>query len=150
MSETTPPAGTRGAVDLSSVAGLTAPSAATAGSGMPAGPVPGQPPAARPAVPGGLVVEVTASNLQEALNRTLQVPGVLVLWGSAYSATRELLDTVVSVAASLEGRVLVLSADLSASPELLQVFQPLLVQAFGQPSVPATFPKAPASTRSTT
>lgn len=32
-----------------------------------------------------------------------------------------------------------LSADLSASPELLQVFQPLLVQAFGQPSVPATF-----------
>lgn len=139
MSETTPPAGTRGAVDLSSVAGLTAPSAATAGSGMPAGPVPGQQPAARPAVPGGLVVEVTATNLQEALNRTLQVPGVLVLWGSAYSATRELLDTVVSVAASLEGRVLVLSADLSASPELLQVFQPLLVQAFGQPSVPATF-----------
>ena len=139
MSETTPPAGTRGAVDLSSVAGLTAPSAATAGSGMPAGPVPGQPPAARPAVPGGLGVEVPASSHQEALNRTRQVPGVLVLWGSAYSATRELLDTVVSVAASLEGRVLVLSADLSASPELLQVFQPVLVQAFGQPSVPATF-----------
>ncbi|HSF98994.1 MAG TPA: tetratricopeptide repeat protein [Ornithinibacter sp.] len=139
MSETTPPAGTRGAVDLSSVAGLTAPTAATAGSGMPAGPVPGQPTAARPPVPAGLVVEVDASNLQEALNRTLQVPGVLVLWGSAYAATRELLDTVVKVAASLEGRVLVLSADLSVSPELLQVFQPLLVQAFGQPSVPATF-----------
>ncbi len=43
------------------------------------------------------------------------------------------------VAASLEGRVLVLSADLSTSPQLLQVFQPLLEQAFGQPSVPATF-----------
>ncbi len=139
MSETTPPAGTRGAVDLSSVAGLTAPTAATAGSGMPAGPVPGQPAASTPAVPAGLVVDVDANNLQEALNRTLQVPGVLVLWGSAYAATRELLDTVVRVAASLEGRVLVLSADLSASPELLQVFQPLLVQAFGQPSVPATF-----------
>lgn len=139
MSETTPPAGTRGAVDLSSVAGLTAPSAATAGSGMPAGPVPGQPAPARPAVPGGLVIEVDASTLQDALNRTLQVPGVLVLWGSAYAATRELLDTVVKVAASLEGRVLVLSADLSTSPELLQMFQPLLVQAFGQPSVPATF-----------
>lgn len=139
MSETTPPAGTRGAVDLSSVAGLTAPTAATAGSGMPAGPVPGQPAAPGPAVPGGLVVEVDASNLQQALNRTLQVPGVLVLWGSAYAATRELLDTVVKVAASLEGRVLVLSADLSVSPELLQAFQPLLVQAFGQPSVPAAF-----------
>jgi putative thioredoxin len=139
MSETTPPAGTRGAVDLSSVAGMTAPTAATAGSGMPAGPVPGQPAPSTPAVPAGLVVEVDATNLQEALNRTLQVPGVLVLWGSAYTATRELLDTVVKVAASLEGRVLVLSADLSTSPELLQVFQPLLVQAFGQPSVPATF-----------
>ena len=90
-------------------------------------------------MPGGLVVEVDAANLQEALNRTLQVPGVLVLWGSAYPQTRELFDTVVRVAASLEGRVLVLSADLSTSPQLLRVFQPLLEQAFGQPSVPATF-----------
>ena len=66
MSETTPPAGARGAVDLSSVAGLTAPTAATAGSGMPAGPVPGQPTASSPAVPAGLVVDVDANNLQEA------------------------------------------------------------------------------------
>ena len=139
MSETTPPAGTRGAVDLSSVAGMTAPTAATAGVGMPAGTVPGDPAPQQAAVPGGLVVEVDAATLQDALNRTLQVPGVLVLWGSAYPQTRELFDTVVRVAASLEGRVLVLSADLSTSPELLQVFQPLLVQAFGQPSVPATF-----------
>jgi putative thioredoxin len=139
MSETTPPAGARGAVDLSSVAGMTAPTAATAGAGMPAGAVPGQPADRHPAVPGGLVVEVDAQNLSEALNRTLQVPGVLVLWGSAYPQTKELFDTVVRVAASLEGRVLVLSADLSTSPELLQAFQPLLVQAFGQPSVPATF-----------
>ena len=64
---------------------------------------------------------------------------MLVLWGSAYPQTRELFETVVRVAASLEGRLLVLSADLSTSPELLQAFQPLLVQAFGQPSVPATF-----------
>jgi putative thioredoxin len=139
MSETTPPAGTRGAVDLSSVAGLTAPTAATAGAGMPAGAVPGSPAPQQAPVPGGLVVEVDAGNLQEALNRTLQVPGVLVLWGSAYPQTRELFDTVVRVAASLEGRLLVLSADLSTSPELMQAFQPLLVQAFGQPSVPATF-----------
>ena len=149
MSETTPPAGTRGAVDLSSVAGMTAPTTATAGAGMPAGAlpagpaqpraVPGEQAPSQPTVPGGLVVEVDATNLQDALNRTLQVPGVLVLWGSAYPQTRELFDTVVRVAASLEGRVLVLSADLSTSPQLLQVFQPLLEQAFGQPSVPATF-----------
>jgi len=139
MSETTPPAGTRGAVDLSSVGGMTAPPDATAGSAMQAGVGAGESTPRQPAVPGGLVVEVDAGNLQEALNRTLQVPGVLVLWGSAYPQTRELFDTVVRVAASLEGRILVLSADLSTSPELLQAFQPLLVQAFGQPSVPATF-----------
>jgi putative thioredoxin len=139
MSDTTPPAGARGAVDLSSVAGMTAPTAATAGAGMPAGAVPGEPADRPAAVPGGLVIEVDAENLNEALNRTLQVPGVLVLWGSAYPQTRELFETVVRVAASLEGRLLVLSADLSTSPELLQAFQPLLVQAFGQPSVPATF-----------
>ena len=119
MSETTPPAGTRGAVDLSSVAGLTTPTAATAGVGAPGGtrPVagPGRPPAV-PAVPAGLVVEVDAATLQEALNRTLQVPGVLVLWSSAHPQTRELVDTVIRVAASLGGRVLVLTADLSASP----------------------------------
>jgi putative thioredoxin len=139
MSETTPPAGARGAVDLSSVAGMTAPTAATAGAGMPAGTLAGDPAQQQRAVPGGLVVEVDAANLQESLNRTLQVPGVLVLWGSAYPQTRELYDTVVRVAASLEGRILVLSADLSTSPQLLSVFQPLLEQAFGQPSVPATF-----------
>jgi len=83
MSETPQPAGTRGAVDLTSVSALTAPGAATSGSGMPAGPVPGQRPPAPPRVPEGLVVEVTAATLQRALSRTVQVPGVLVLWSSA-------------------------------------------------------------------
>ena len=139
MSETPQPAGTRGAVDLTSVSALTAPGAATSGSGMPAGPVPGQRPPAPPRVPEGLVVEVTAATLQQALSRTVQVPGVLVLWSSAHPQTRELVDSVTRVAASLEGRVLVLTADLTAEQELLQAFQPLLQQAFGQPTVPATF-----------
>ena len=154
MSETTPPAGTRGAVDLSAVTGVTSPTSAPAGGGMPGAPVPSGPAGAGggtaavpaeqggpggPAVPAGLVVEVDATNLQDALTRTLQVPGVLVLWSSEHPQTRELVDTVTRVAVSLEGRVLVLTADLSASPELLQAFQPLLVQAFGQATVPATF-----------
>ncbi|WP_392542751.1 co-chaperone YbbN [Oryzobacter telluris] len=139
MSETPQPAGTRGAVDLSSVSGL--PSAAPAGAGASGAPEAPAAPAdgGRPAVPEGLVVQVDATNLQSSLNRTLQVPGVLVLWSSAHPQTLELVDTVTRVAASLEGRVLVLVADLSAEPELLQAFQPLLVQAFGQPTVPATF-----------
>ena len=151
MSETTPPAGTRGAVDLSSVTGQTSPTPATPGGGMPgtagsgadagAAASAGAPgtPGGPGAVPAGLVVEVDAATLQQALSRTLQVAGVLVLWSSEHPQTRELVDTVTRVAARLEGRVLVLTADLSASPELLQAFQPLLVQAFGQPTVPATF-----------
>jgi putative thioredoxin len=139
MSETPQPAGTRGAVDLSSVAAMTAPSSATSGSGMPAGTVPGQKPVPAPRVPEGLVVEVTPATLQRDLSRTVQVPGVLVLWSSAHPQTRELVDTVTRVAASQGGRLLVLTADLSAAPELLQAFQPLLQQAFGQPTVPATF-----------
>jgi putative thioredoxin len=138
MSETPPPAGTRGAVDLSSVAGTTSPTSTPTGGGVPGPGAPG-PDAAVAAVPAGLVVEVDATNLQQALTRTLQVAGVLVLWSSEYPQTRELVDTVTRVAARLEGRVLVLTADLSAAPELMQAFQPLLVQAFGQPTVPATF-----------
>jgi len=139
MSETPQPAGTHGAVDLTSVSAMTAPGAATSGSGMPAGPVPGQPPPAPPRVPAGLVVEVTGATLQQALSRTVQVPGVLVLWSSAHPQTRQLVDSVTRVAAGLEGRLLVLTADLTAEQELLQAFQPLLQQAFGQPTVPATF-----------
>ncbi len=139
MSETPQPAGTRGAVDLTSVSAMTAPTTATSGQGMPAGPVPGRASEGPPSVPEGLVVEVTAANLQQALGRSVQVPGLLVLWSSAHPQTRELVDTVVRVAAGLQGRVLVLTADLTAHQELLQAFQPLLQQAFGQPTVPATF-----------
>ncbi|NHA68025.1 co-chaperone YbbN [Phycicoccus flavus] len=143
MTQTPDPVGTRGAVDLSTVTGA-------ARSGPPGGAAPGGPgaagaapaggPAAGPAgVPAGLVVEVTAANLQQALTRTVQVAGLLVLWASEHPQTRALVDTVAQVAARQQGKVLVLTADLSASPELLQAFQPLLTQAFGQPTVPATF-----------
>ncbi|MBT9254202.1 tetratricopeptide repeat protein [Phycicoccus sp. MAQZ13P-2] len=139
MTQTPDPAGARGAVDLSAVAAMTTPGAATAGPGAPAGPVPGQPAPVAPAVPDGLVVEVTPATLQQALTRTVNVAGLLVLWSSGHPQTRQLIDTVAAVAARQEGRVLVLTADLTGHPELLQAFQPLLVQAFGQPTVPATF-----------
>lgn len=138
MTQTPDPAGARGAVDLSAVAAMTTPGAATADAGAPAAPVPGPAPAGR-AVPDGLVVEVTPATLQQALTRTVNVAGLLVLWSSGHPQTRQLIDTVAAVAARQEGRVLVLTADLTGHPELLQAFQPLLVQAFGQPTVPATF-----------
>ncbi|MGL4745999.1 MAG: co-chaperone YbbN [Dermatophilaceae bacterium] len=132
MSDATSPAGARGAVDLS---GMSAPADS---GGASSGPPP-HGTGVGAGAPSGLVVEVDATNLQEALSRTLQVPGVLVLWSSAHPQTRDLVETVVRVGAALEGRVLVLTADLTAVPELLQAFQPILVQAFGQATVPATF-----------
>ncbi|MBM6400607.1 co-chaperone YbbN [Phycicoccus sonneratiae] len=140
MTQTPDPAGTRGAVDLSAVTAMTTPGAATAGAASPTAPPDAAAPAGEaPAVPDGLVVEVTPANLQQALTRTVQVAGLLVLWSSGHPQTRQLVDTVARVAARQEGRVLVLTADLTGHPELLQAFQPLLVQAFGQPTVPATF-----------
>lgn len=139
MTQTPDPAGARGAVDLSAVAAMTTPGAATAGAAAPVAPVPGPPAPAGRAVPDGLVVEVTPATLQQALTRTVNVAGLLVLWSSGHPQTRQLIDTVAAVAARQEGRVLVLTADLTGHPELLQAFQPLLVQAFGQPTVPATF-----------
>jgi len=73
------------------------------------------------------------------MNRTLQVPAVLVLWSSAHEQTVGLAERVAAVAAQLEGRVFVISADVQTSPAILQAFQPVIVQAFGQLSVPVTF-----------
>lgn len=123
MSEHTP-AGTRGAVDLSGIS--DAPSHVSA---APAG--------AR--VPDGLVVELTPETLQSALGRTLSVAGVLVVWSSAHPQTRVLVDELAAVATEQQGRLLVLTADISAQPTLMQALQPLIMQAFGQLAVPATF-----------
>lgn len=132
MTQTPDPLGTRGAVDLSKAAGP--------GAGTPTGPSGAAAPgAAAPAIPPGLVVEVTPENLQQALTRTVQVAGLLVLWSSGHPQTRDLVDTVARVAARQDGRVIVLTADLTGHPELLQIFSPVLQQAFGQATVPATF-----------
>ena len=130
MTEHTP-AGVRGAVDLTAMAGaLPTTGSAMASSGAAAAP---------PAVPAELVVQVTAENLQSALGRSLSVAGVLVVWSSAHPQTGILVEELGALALELEGRLLVLSADIAADPMLMQVFQPLLTQAFGQAAVPATF-----------
>jgi putative thioredoxin len=83
------------------------------------------------------VVEATDATFTDVVNRSLTVPAVLVLWSSQHPATRTFADDVARVAAGFEGRVLVVTADLQTNPGLLQAFQPLLVQAFGQPTIPA-------------
>lgn len=143
----TPPSGIRGAIDLSA---LSSPSGVQTPPAAPAGATPGAAPGAGTGVggpagpsaaglPAGVLVEVTDATFSEVMNRTLQVPAVLVLWSSAHEQTIGLAERVAAVAAQLEGRLFVVSADVQTSPSILQAFQPVIVQAFGQLSVPVTF-----------
>ena len=84
MSSTpTPPAGIRGAIDLSALSargGTTpadAPAAATGAAGAPDA----------SGLPEGLLVEVTDATFSDVMNRTLKVPAVLVIWSSAHPQT---------------------------------------------------------------
>ncbi|KGN42591.1 tetratricopeptide repeat protein [Knoellia aerolata] len=136
MSSTpTPPAGIRGAIDLSALSAKPGPAASAPAPtpGVAAGGADASP------LPQGLLVEVTDATFSEVMNRTLQVPAVLVLWSSAHEQTVGLAERVAGVAAGLEGRVFVVSADVQTSPGILQAFQPVIVQAFGQLTVPVTF-----------
>jgi len=136
----TPFSGARGAIDLSA---LGAPPAAP---GAPASAVKpssdgstGAPGVDASGLPEGILVEVSDATFSEVMNRTLQVPAVLVIWSSAHAQTVGLAERVAAVAAQLEGRLFVVSADVQNNPSILQAFQPVIVQAFGQLSVPVTF-----------
>lgn len=124
----TAPSGARGAVDLSGLAQQLA-----------GGPVTTGPDPTAPRVPAGLVVEATDETFQQVMNRTLTVPAVLVLWSSRHAQTKAFADDVAAVAAGFGGRLLVVTADLDTQPGLMQAFSQVLVQAFGQPAIPATF-----------
>lgn len=135
----TPPFGGRGAIDLSALASPAGARAAGAPSPAPTTPTaPGAGADAR-GLPEGVLVEATDANFAEVMNRTLQVPAVLVIWSSAHEQTVGLAERVAAVAAQMEGRLFVVSADVQTSPSILQAFQPVIVQAFGQLSVPVTF-----------
>lgn len=138
----TPPSGARGAIDLSALGaragGTNAPAGASAGaSSAGSESAPASPLTER--LPEGVLVEVSDATFSEVMNRTLQVPAVLVLWSSAHEQTVGLAERVAAVAAKLEGRVFVVSADVQTSPGILQAFQQVIVQAFGQLTVPVTF-----------
>ncbi|MEO6020132.1 MAG: tetratricopeptide repeat protein [Knoellia sp.] len=127
----TPPSGARGAIDLSALGAPPVPTTpATVG---------GSPGADATGLPDGVLVQATDATFSEVMNRTLQVPAVLVLWSSAHEQTVGLAERVAAVAAQLEGRLFVVSADVQTSPAILQAFQQVIVQAFGQLTVPVTF-----------
>ncbi len=125
--------GTSRAVDLSGIQAMTTPTTATAGAGpRPAG-------GGRRPLPDGLVIEVTDATFQDAVTKSLTVPAILVVWSSQHPQSAEFAQSLAQIAAGYDGRLFVVSADLATNQGLLQAFQPLLVQAFGQPAIPATF-----------
>jgi putative thioredoxin len=70
-----------------------------------------------------VVVEGTDANFQEVANASVSVPLLLVLWTARLPESQAYLDTVVSVAASYEGRFQVVSIDVEQNPTLLRAFQ---------------------------
>ncbi|CCH78807.1 putative thioredoxin [Nostocoides japonicum T1-X7] len=98
----------RGAVDLS---GLSASS--------PSGSVGG----GRSAIPEGLVVEGTDATFTTVVNGTLRVPAVVVIWSPRLPQTADYVDVVTRVAASLDGRLQVVTVDADANPGITRAFQ---------------------------
>lgn len=133
------PAGARGAVDLTGFSGAAGAgrAAGVATSGASVGEGAGG--AAGPQIPDGLLIEASDATFNQVLSSTITVPGVLVLWTSQHAQTRDYRDLVCRLAARHGGRVVVVSVDLQANPGLAQSLVPLIGQAFGQASLPATF-----------
>lgn len=126
------PLGARGAIDLSGL-GPTPPAAGAASGAA------GQGADARSRGGSPLHVIGTDDTFSEILSRHIGVPGLLVVWTSQHPQTATFLDDVEAVVKGFGGRIVLVSVDLGANPNLLQSLAPLMTQAFGQPSVPATF-----------
>ena len=109
----------RGAVDLSNL-------------GRPPAPAPGGPAADGPGVdsPGaGAVVDVTEASFADVVQRSVQVPVVLVLWAAWNEASTTVTETLVALAGEYGGRFLLARVDAEGSPQI--------AQAFGAQTVPA-------------
>lgn len=99
------PGAMRGAVDLSSL-GQTPPGAA--GSGAPA---------------GSLRVEGTEANFQELVVNTREVAALFVLWSAAHPESEQAVEQAVAAAATVDGRMQVVSVEVDANPGIAAAFQ---------------------------
>lgn len=98
----------RGAVDLSSL-------------GRPAAPPPGG--GAAPEGAPGVVVDVTEATFPELVQRSVDVPVLVVLWASWSEVSTALTATLVDLAVELGGRLLLARVDVDAAPGVAQAFQ---------------------------
>lgn len=112
MSDT--PAGASGAVDLSRLA---------AAPGLSAGALGGRGTSARGFADNPVVRVVDQQSFSEALNATMRVPAVLVVYSGANPATAQAVDVVADVATGFAGRIQVLALDIDTSPQLAAALQ---------------------------
>lgn len=109
--QSVPSTAARGAVDLTSLAGRAA------GGSAPAAP--------RPGSGGGdaLHVQATDATFNDAVNRSVRVPAVLVVISTRLPESVVFLGTVVEAARALGGRLQVVSVDVDANPGLARALQ---------------------------
>jgi len=103
----------RGAVDLSGL--KKRPAAQPSGAG---GPSSGGTPGAAPAV-----LRVTDATFQQAVESTMSVAAVLVLYSEAIKESVDFIEDIVAAAARMNGRLQVMAADINSSMGIRQAFQ---------------------------
>ena len=125
MTDVTPGAALRGAVDLSALRNRPAPAA----PGTPA-------PASAPA----LVMDVTDETFPQVLELSRSVPVVIDLWAEWCGPCKQLSPILERVVLELEGRLVLAKVDVDANPQLSQAFRaqsiPMVVALVGGQPVP--------------
>jgi putative thioredoxin len=123
LTDVTPGAALRGAVDLSALRNRPAPAA------------PGTP-ASAPA----LVMDVTDETFPQVLELSRSVPVVIDLWAEWCGPCKQLSPILERVVLELEGRLVLAKVDVDANPQLSQAFRaqsiPMVVALVGGQPVP--------------
>ncbi|WP_439592552.1 tetratricopeptide repeat protein [Microbacterium sp.] len=126
MTDPTPAAALRGAVDLSSL------------RNRPAAPAPGDGNRA-PAAPS-LVFDVTDETFPQVLELSRTVPVVIDLWAEWCGPCKQLSPILEKVVTELAGRLVLAKVDVDANPQLTQAFRaqsiPMVVALVGGQPVP--------------
>lgn len=106
----------RGAVDLSSLGRPATPRPAPGAS-------PTGPGAAEAAGNGGVGVDVTEAEFAAVVQRSFDLPVVVVLWSPRSPESVSLLDDVAAEVVRSEGRLLLARVDVDAVPQIAAAFQ---------------------------
>lgn len=115
MSDPTPSAVLRGAIDLSSLRNRPAPSAGAAPAAPPAGTDAG--------ATSRLILDVTDQSFGEVLELSRTVPVVVDLWAEWCGPCKQLSPVLEKVVTELAGRLVLAKVDVDANPQLAQGFR---------------------------